>query len=165
MPLASFLLCQINIQNALAVYAPLALKCKYRGLLPQVVNYTSDSKTRCVILSAYRSLFHFTKLANKVKYLHLLGWPLFLGIKRIFRQHLMYLIQLQLTVSFFDTFTDNYGQEYLQCTFTVMLPVGPSPYSLYGVQLQFTGLLLSVTKVVYTSTAEVSKLVSSLQNR
>lgn len=165
MPLASFFLCQINIQNAVAVYAPLALKCKYRGLPPQVVSCTSDSKTRCVILSAYRSLPHFTKLANKVKYPHLFGWPLFLGVKRIFRQNLMHLIQLQLIVSFFDTFTDNYGQEYLQCTFTVILPVGPSPYSLYGVQLQFTGLLFSLTKVVYTSTTEVSKLVSSLQNR
>ena len=159
----------MNIQNAVAVYAPMALKCKYRGLLPQVVSYTrhtSDSKTCCVILSAYRSLPHFTKLANKVKYLYLLGWPLFLGSKRIFRQNLMYFkIQLQLTVSFFDTFTDNYGQEYLQSTVTVILPVGPSPYSLYGIQLQFTGLLFSLTKVVYTSTAEVSKLVPSLWNR
>ena len=75
----------------MAVYEPLALKCKYRGLPPQVVNYTSDSKTRCVILSAYRSLPRLTKLANKIKYLHLFGWPLFLGNKRIFRQNLMYL--------------------------------------------------------------------------
>ena len=91
MPLTSFFLCQMNIQNTVAVYAPLALKCKYRGLPPQVVSYTSDSKTRCVILSAYRSLPHFTKLANKVKYPHLFGWPLFLGVKRIFRQNLMHL--------------------------------------------------------------------------
>lgn len=105
MLLASFFLCQINIQNAVAVHAPLALKCKYRGLPPQVVSCTSDSKTRCVILSAYRSLPHFKKLANKVKYPHLFGWPLFLGVKRIFRQNLMHLIQLQLIVSFFDTFT------------------------------------------------------------
>ena len=128
----------------------------------QLYNGLKNTLCHFVSISVFTSLY---KISQQSKYLHLLGWPLFLGIKRVFRQNLMYLIQLQLTVSFFDTFTDNYGQEYLQCTFTVILPVGPSPYSLNGVQLQFTGLLFSLTKVLYTSTAEVSKLVSSLQNR